>query len=231
VTFRVFRGKKIKSMSKPIPEQDALFAAELAADVTIEKIAGVYAEAFLNAVAAKNEPVTEAVAEFDSFVADVLDTNARFEAVLKSAVVPVDAKSAMITRVFAGRASSTFLSFLRVLARHVRLDIVRVIHREVRKLDDKRCGRIPVVVTTATEMSDEVFSGLSERLRVKLGGEPIIRKAVDPKVIGGIVVRVGDTIYDASIASQLLNLRQTMIDRSTHEIQSRRDRFRNSEGN
>ena len=218
-------------MSKPIPEQDALFAAELAADVTIEKIAGVYAEAFLNAVAAKNEPVTEAVAEFDSFVADVLDTNARFEAVLKSAVVPVDAKSAMIERIFAGQASPTFLSFLRVLARHARLDIVRVIHREVRKLDDKRNGRIPVVVTTATEMSDEVFAGLAQRLRVKLGGEPIIRNAVDPNVIGGIVVRVGDTIYDASIASQLLNVRQTMIDRSTHEIQSRRDRFRNSEGN
>jgi len=218
-------------MSKPIPEQDALFAAEMAADVGVEKIAEVYAEAFLNAVAAKSESASTAVAEFDSFVADVLDANERFEAVLKSAVVPVDAKSAMIERIFAGQASPTFLSFLRVLARHARLDIVRVIHREVRKLDDKRNGRIPVVVTTATEMSDEVFAGLAQRLRVKLGGEPIIRNAVDPNVIGGIVVRVGDTIYDASIASQLLNVRQTMIDRSTHEIQSRRDRFRNSEGN
>jgi len=218
-------------MSKPIPEQDALFAAEMAADVGVEKIAEVYAEAFLNAVAAKNESENDAVAELDSFVADVLDANAPFEAVLKSAVVPVDAKSAMIERIFKDRASPMFLSFLRVLARHARLDIVRVIHREVRKLDDKRNGRIPVVVATATEMSDDVFAGLSERLRVKLGGEPIIRKAVDPNVIGGIVVRVGDTIYDASIASQLLNVRQNMIDRSTHEIQSRRDRFRNSEGN
>jgi len=218
-------------MSKPIPEQDALFAAELAADVTIEKIAGVYAEAFLNAVAAKNEPAAEAVAEFDSFVADVLDPSERFEAVLTSAVVASEAKSAMITRVFADRASPTFLSFLKVLARHSRLDIVRAVHREVRKRDDKRCGRIPVVVTTAAEMPQETFDELAGRLRTKLGGEPMIRNAVDPNVIGGIVVRVGDTIYDASIASQLLNVRQTMIDRSTHEIQSRRDCFRNPEGN
>ena len=218
-------------MSKPIPEQDALFAAELAADVTVEKIATVYAEAFLNAIAAKSESVDDAVAEFDSFMAEVLDANARFEAVLKSAAVPADAKAAMIDRVFGGQASQTFLSFLKVLARHGRLDIVRAIHREVQKLDDKRCGRIPVVVTTATEMPQEAFADLAGRLRIKLGGEPIIRNAVDPDVIGGIVVRVGDTIYDASIASQLLNVRQTMIARSTHEIQSRRDRFRHSEGN
>ena len=208
-----------------------MYAADLAADVGVEKIAEVYAEAFLNAVAAKNETVDDAVAEFDSFIADVLNANARFEAVLQSAVVSADAKSAMITRIFADRASPVFLSFLKVLARHARLDIARAIHRAVRHLDDKRRGRIPVVVTTATEMPEEVFSGLAGRLREKLGGEPIIRNAVDPDVIGGIVVRVGDTIYDASIASQLLNVRQTMIDRSTHEIQSRRDRFRHPEGN
>lgn len=212
-----------------------MFAAELAADVGVEKIATVYAEAFLNAVVAKNDEssngVSEAVAEFDSFVTDILDTNEKFEGILRSAIVSADAKSAMITRVFADQASPVFLSFLKVLARHSRLDIIRAIHREVRKLDDKRCGRIPVVVTTATELPQEAFAGLAERLRVKLGGEPIIRNAVDPDVIGGIVIRVGDTIYDASIASQLLNVRQTIIDRSTHEIQSRRDRFRHSEGN
>ena len=218
-------------MSKPTPEQDTLFAAEFAADVTVETIAQVYAEAFLNAVIAKNESVEDAVAEFDSFIEDILNANEKFEAVLKSAIVAADAKSAMIERVFSGKASPTFLSFLKVLARHARLDIIRAVHRELHKLDDKRRGRIPVVITTAVELPDEAFVGIAESLRKKLGGEPIIRKAVDPDVIGGIVVRVGDTIYDASIASQLLNVRQNMIDRSTHEIQSRRDRFRNTEGN
>lgn len=218
-------------MTKPIPEQDALFAAEFAADVTVEHIAGVYAEAFLNAVIAKNESADDAVAEFDSFIEDIFNTNEKFEAVLMSAIIASDVKSAMIERIFQGKASPTFLSFLKVLARHGRLDILRAIHRELHKLDDKRCGRIPVVITTAVELPDEAFDGFAESLRKKLGGEPIIRKAVDPSVVGGIVVRVGDTIYDASIATQLLNVRQNMIDRSTHEIQSRRDRFRNTEGN
>ncbi|MDR1493547.1 MAG: ATP synthase F1 subunit delta [Planctomycetaceae bacterium] len=218
-------------MSKPIPEQDALFAAELAADVGVEKIARMYAEAFLGAVEAKGESLDAAVDEFISFIADVLNAHAKFEAVLTSTVIPADKKISTIDRVFAEKASPLFLRFLKVLAIHGRLEIVRAVYREVVKLNDKRKGRIPVTVTTAAELPSDLFDGLAERLRAKLGGEPIIQNTVDPDVIGGIVVRVGDTIYDGSIASQLLNVRQNIIDRSAHEIQSRRDCFRNTEGN
>ena len=62
-------------------------------------------------------------------------------------------------------------------------------------------------------------------------GEPELLVEVDPEMIGGIIVRVGDVVYDASIATQLNKVRQDMIDRSAHEIQSRRDCFRNPEGN
>ena len=54
---------------------------------------------------------------------------------------------------------------------------------------------------------------------------------VDPAVIGGVTLRIGDTVYDASIASQLEHLRTQMIDRSVHAIQSRRDSFRTATGN
>ena len=52
-----------------------------------------------------------------------------------------------------------------------------------------------------------------------------------PALIGGAVLRVGDVVYDGSIANQLQIIRQEMIDRSVDEIQSRRDRFRNPAGN
>ena len=54
---------------------------------------------------------------------------------------------------------------------------------------------------------------------------------VDPELIGGAVVRIGDTVYDGSVAGQLERLESQMINRSVHEIQSRRDRFRHSGGN
>jgi len=213
------------------PEQDARFAAELEADVAIEKIADVYAEAFLNAIHAKNESIDSLLEEFDSFLQDVLALNPKFEQILASAIVTHDEKVKLLDRTIVAQASATFLHFLKVLSKHGRLDILRAVHRQVHVINDRRRGRIPVTVTTATAMEQASFDALADRLREKLGGEPIINNVVDPGVVGGIVVRVGDTIYDASIATQLRNVRQNMIDRSAHEIQSRRDRFRNTTGN
>jgi F-type H+-transporting ATPase subunit delta len=64
-----------------------------------------------------------------------------------------------------------------------------------------------------------------------LGGEPEIVRMTDPNLIGGIVLRVGDTVYDGSVATRLSKVRGQMINRSIHEIQRRRDRFSHTAGN
>ena len=96
---------------------------------------------------------------------------------------------------------------------------------------DKLRGRIPVLLTTAEPVTAEMAAQIAAQLRGKLEGEPIIEQKVDPSLIGGAVLRVGDVIYDGSIANQLQELRRKVSDRSAHEIQSGRDRFRNSAGN
>ena len=96
---------------------------------------------------------------------------------------------------------------------------------------DKLRNRIPVELTTAAPIGAAETRRIVDNLRKQLDGEPVVRQSVDPNLIGGAVVRVGDTVYDGSIANQLKQLRQQMIDRSAHEIQSRRDRFRNPAGN
>ena len=60
--------------------------------------------------------------------------------------------------------------------------------------------------------------------------EPIVETAVDPAVIGGLVIRIGDEIHDGSIKTQLKTLRNRLQQRSLHEIQSGRDRFSHPEG-
>jgi F-type H+-transporting ATPase subunit delta len=80
---------------------------------------------------------------------------------------------------------------------------------------------------TAEPLSPEMEAKIRIDLRTKLGGEPILETVVDPSLIGGAVLRLGDTVYDGSIANQLNSLRQDMMDWSAHEIQSRRDRFVN----
>ena len=98
-------------------------------------------------------------------------------------------------------------------------------------LYDKLRHRIPVRLTTAEPVSAEMAASIADDLRGKLEGEPVIEQQVDPSLIGGAVLRVGDMIYDGSIANQLQEPSPKVSDRSAHEIQSRRDRFRHSAGN
>ena len=206
-------------------EQDARFAAEFSADVNAEKIAEVYAEAYLNAVTGQGGSVDDAVAEFASFVG-VLKSQPKFEAVLVSAMITTDEKVALLEKAIAKKASVLFWNFLQTVAQRNRLDLLLPIFSQTQILLDERQKRIPVTITTATEVDSQLFSALSEKLRNILGGEPIIRSVIDPEVIGGLVVRVGDTIYDASVSTQLHNVCRQMIERSAQEIQHRRESFR-----
>jgi F-type H+-transporting ATPase subunit delta len=210
--------------------RDAQLATQMAADVGVEHVAAVYAEALLGA--AETAGQTEAVLdEFDDLVAQVLDPSPRLERLLASRLISHDEKAGILDRVLGGRASPTMLHFLKVVSRHGRLDCLRAIHRQTRGLYDKMRGRVVVQVISAVPVDDQLAERIVQSIRPLLDGEPLLRRTVDPKLIGGIVVRVGDTVYDGSIAAQLNSVRQQMIDRSAHEIQSRRDRFRYPAGN
>ncbi len=211
-------------------EQDAQFAADFSADVTREQLARVYAEALCNACAAQNVSVDLILEEYNSLIQDILNVYPKYEEILSSAMVPMDEKFRMIQQTFVS-ATNIFMNFLKTLARRGRLELIRDIYRQTLLLNNKNKGRIPVSIITAEPLEPATEQSMIARLATKLGGEPEISAHVDPNVIGGIIVRVGDTVYDASLATQLKNVRQQMIDRSTHEIQSRRDRFRNTEGN
>ena len=210
--------------------RDAQQVAQMEADVGREHIGRVYAEGFL--AAAESARATDALLDaFDSLVADVLDAFPEFEQLLASSLVSHEDKAGVLDRVLGPRMPTLFLNFLKVVSRHDRLDCLRAIHKQAHALDDERRGRVPIRLTTPTPVSDALAEQIHENLRKLIGGEPILERETDPELIGGAVLRIGDTVYDGSIATQLENMRQQMIDRSVHEIQSRRDRFRNSTGN
>ncbi|MBO7723789.1 MAG: ATP synthase F1 subunit delta [Thermoguttaceae bacterium] len=212
------------------PEQDSQFAAEHSADVSREELAEVYAAALNGACQSSGVSFTEVTDEFGSFVTEALDANKTFEQLLASAMVPTREKQRILTSLLAD-ATPLFRNFLMTAARRGRLDLLREMYVQCRKIDDANRGRVPVTVTTASPLDQETFGAIAEKLRAILGGEPVIHAVIDPEVIGGIIVRIGDKIFDASIATQLENVRQQIVDRSAHEIQSRRNSFSNPEGN
>jgi len=199
-------------------------------NVGAQQVAIIYAKALLGA-AEKLGQTDSVVTELRDFVETVLDGFPKLEAVFASALVSQEEKVQLLDRVFGSKVTPMFLDFLKVLSRHGRLEILRAIEQEVSKLYDELRGRVRVQLSTATALETRDSGNLLTSLRKLLGGEPQLESVVDPALIGGVVLRVGDTVYDGSVAWQLDQVREQMINRSVHEIQSRRDSFRLTGGN
>jgi F-type H+-transporting ATPase subunit delta len=211
--------------SKDRTARDARAAAELAPDVDADAIGEVYGKALLGAARAAGRADT-VLEELDAVVSGVLAEHPRLAAVLASPLISHEDKSGVLERLFGPRISPLLLHFLQVVSRHGRLGALRAIYGQARRLDEQASGRVRVRLTSATSLDQPQLDRIAGQLRGLLGREPVLEVVVDPDLIGGVVLRVEDTVYDGSLANQLERLRQQMIERSVHEIQSRRDRFR-----
>ncbi len=198
-------------------------AVEIADDTAIA-VARRYAEALIDA-AEKEGQVDAVLAELAEFESDVLARFPRFAQLVASERVPAADKDRILTEAFSGRASDLVLRFLRVLNRHGRLGLLGPIVSEARKIWDRRNRRIPVSVRTAVPLDDDQVQRLRERLAGLVPGTPILKISTDSSLIAGLVVQVGDEMYDASVKSRLAQLRHRLIEGKLHEIQSRRDQF------
>jgi F-type H+-transporting ATPase subunit delta len=183
-----------------------------------------YAEALLGA-AKHAGPIEPVLDELDELVADVLRPSPQFAAILASEALPAPEKDRILTSALENHASPLVLRFLRVLNRHGRLGLVAPIAWTARELWDREQNRQRVLVRSAVPLEDAQRQALFERLERMLAATPVLSYEVDPALIGGLVVQIGDDVYDASVRNRLQQLRNRLIEGKTHEIQSRRDQF------
>jgi F-type H+-transporting ATPase subunit delta len=198
-------------------------------DPSQQQVGRLYAKALL-AASEKAKATDQVAADFEALVVEVLDRHPKLEAILAAGVIDPQEKVGILDRVFAGRISPLLLNFLKVVAQHNRLDAMRAIHRSIQDAQDELRGRIAVEVRSPGPLGRRVADDLVERLTRTMGGQPRLVLEEDPELVGGLVMRIGDTVFDGSLATQLRRLRNQMINRSIYEIQSRRDRFGNSSG-
>jgi F-type H+-transporting ATPase subunit delta len=197
---------------------------ETVMDVTAERIARVYAGAFME-VAVKSGSAAALVEEVDSLVTEVLDRFPRLDDTLRSALVQPEEKEQILDRLFAKRASKEVLNFLKVLSRHGRLELLRPIARTFKQLHAERSGQKAVEVRVAIPLDDAVRAEIHNTLRKTLNAEPVMRVVVDPSLLAGMIIRVGDRVYDSSVNTQLEHSRRQMIDRAVEKIETQPERF------
>lgn len=104
------------------------------------------------------------------------------------------------------------LNLLFLLIRRRRIALIGIIAAEFARLVDERRGIICAEVITAVPLAEQERSQVARRLAAALGGKQVqMRVAVDPGIIGGLVVRVGDKLINGSVAGRLESLRREMV--------------------
>lgn len=196
-------------------------------DVDALRIARVYARALLN-VAIKIDKVDEFQQAFDSLFGNPLvqePGQADLAKLLVHAGIPLAKREAAISRAFDGKVHEKFLNFLLVLNKHGRLDLLRPVAAEYRGLRDDYHRRVRVLVTSAVPLSDEQREHVKKIAESHFHLQPVLVEQIDPDLLGGIQLQVKDLLLDLSLRARLEGIKKQMIERSTHEIQRRRDRL------
>ena len=170
-------------------------------DPVSESLAGAYAEALLGHVPGEVE-AAEALEELDALVG-LLDEIDGFEGLLTAAVLNHAERCDLVRRIVHGRVSEPVEAVLNVMARAGRLGLLRTFRRVFRSALYRRQGKQELTVTTAVPLDDDQCRRSERQLGEALRCEPVVTFEVDPGLIGGMALRVGDRVYDASVRADL----------------------------
>lgn len=107
-------------------------------------------------------------------------------------------------------ASPVTRSAARLLLRKGRGMLLADVARAFERMVEERTGRAKAVVTTATPMNEDFHRRLQERLERLSGRKLTVERRVEPEILGGVVARVGDMLYDGSLRTALARLRERL---------------------
>lgn len=141
-------------------------------------------------------------------VARLVDELPGFRRFLETPQVDDGEKKALLARAFEDRVPDPFLRFLLVVVEKRRQRLLRQIAAGYRRILDEHLGRIHVQATLAREPDEALRRELDERLSALLGRTAVTHVRVKPEILGGVVLRAGDRIFDGSIRRRLESLRR-----------------------
>jgi F-type H+-transporting ATPase subunit delta len=146
-----------------------------------------------------------------SDVAAAMQENPTLRLFLESPKVSAAQKNEVIGKAFSDRMPRLMMRFLQSLVSHRRQMLIPEIAEEYLNLVDAAEGRIHARVTVAKETDDADRDAIARQLSRVFGKDVVPHLTVDPAIMGGVIVHVGDTVLDGSVRKRLSSLRRRML--------------------
>ena len=160
---------------------------------------------------AVRDGAAESFGEGLEIVAELLDEVPSFRRFLEVPGVSRDQKKALLGESFGDRVPTPVLHFLFLVVDRGRQRLLRQIHREYRGLLDEHLGREHVDVTVARALDGEGETSVTQHLSGVLGKDVVPHFRIDPRLLGGIVFRSGDVVYDGSVRRRLDQMKRRLM--------------------
>lgn len=192
-------------------------------DTDKASLGDVYAKALLGA-GNKSGNADKLLGELDAVVG-VVDKLPKLQSILESPQIAADAKQAILQKAFGGKLSKDMLNFLQIVGNKGRFDCLSQISSSANRLYDEMSGNVQAEIVTAEPVDDSVAQDIAAQLEKALGKKVTVKTVVDPKIIGGMVIRIGDTIHDGSVVNQLSQVRTKAIKSASDAIRGSLDKF------
>ena len=171
----------------------------------MEEIATVYARSLFEAAqdAGSFDTVREQIGEF----ADALSENRDLQVFFFSPYLTTEDKKEGLHKAISD-ADDLVGNFLDVLIENHRMPVLFKIRQELDALWDAENQRLPVEITSAVELDDATVDRIGKQIGEQTGQQIEITAKVDPDILGDLVIRVGNTVLDASVRNRLDQLRK-----------------------
>ncbi len=177
--------------------------------MSVQTVARRYASALADVVLERGEAreVQEDMLAWEQ----ILQSSSNLQEVFRNPTIALDKKRAVLNKLIArAKPGPTTTNFLKVLLQNQRLTELGEINRKFAEMLDLRAGMVAAIVTTARTVPETAQQQLHTKLLSLTGKKVRIDFATDPDLIGGLVTRIGSTVYDGSVRNHLQMIKEKM---------------------
>ena len=169
-----------------------------------------YANALLE-LAEERKASPEALATDLGSLRELIAANETFRLYLSDPSISGEARWEVLRRVLSNQVSPLLLQFMGVLNEKNRLGLITQIADAFDAILDEKLGKVEVDLIVAHKLSPDQLSEATQRISQTLKREAVVHPYVDESIIGGVIVRVGDKLIDASVKNQLNSIKSKLL--------------------